>query len=87
MSEQVSSPASSTTTSTTTVEVVPPNVTATRSIINENRHVVPMLILGLALLAAIVTMALTNHEVPNTFYDAFIGLSFAIAGVSVPPKG
>lgn len=41
-----------------------------------------MLILDLFLILATTILILANHDVPNAFYDAIIGVSFAIAGIT-----
>lgn len=41
-----------------------------------------MLILDLFLILAATILTMTNHDVPNVYYDAIIGVSFAIAGIT-----
>lgn len=63
-----------------------PPASVTGGMVQANRHAIPLTILAVALIAAITAMVLTNHDVPSVFSDAMIGVCFALAGITVPPR-
>lgn len=63
-----------------------PSTSATTSMVQANRHVLPMAVIALALIGAMTAMVLLNKTIPTVFEDAMIGVSFAIAGLTQPPR-
>lgn len=51
---------------------------------NQVQHTYPLLILAILILATVVVLVLTDHEVPGVILDAFPILVGAMAGVTLP---